>query len=31
MLKKTFTRSELDGWVEKAQMLGAKGLLWIRL
>lgn len=25
-----FSRSELDGWVEKAQQLGAKGLLWIR-
>lgn len=25
-----FTRSELDGWVDKAQKLGAKGLLWIR-
>ena len=25
-----FTRSELDGWVAKAQKLGAKGLLWIR-
>lgn len=25
-----FTRSELDGWVDKAQQLGAKGLLWIR-
>ena len=25
-----FTRSELDGLVNKAQQLGAKGLLWIR-
>jgi aspartyl-tRNA synthetase len=25
-----FTRSELDSWVEKALLLGAKGLLWIR-
>lgn len=25
-----FTRSEVDGWVDKAQDLGAKGLLWIR-
>jgi aspartyl-tRNA synthetase len=25
-----FSRSELDGWVEKAQQFGAKGLLWIR-
>jgi aspartyl-tRNA synthetase len=25
-----FTRSELDGWVDKAQKMGAKGLLWIR-
>lgn len=25
-----FTRSELDGWVPKAQKFGAKGLLWIR-
>lgn len=25
-----FSRSELDAWVEKAQKLGAKGLLWIR-
>lgn len=25
-----FTRSDLDGWVEKAQQLGAKGLLWMR-
>lgn len=25
-----FSRSELDGWVDKAQQLGAKGLLWIR-
>lgn len=27
---KDFTRSELDGWVNKALQLGAKGLLWIR-
>jgi len=26
----TFTRSEVDGWVGKAQQLGAQGLLWIR-
>ena len=26
-----FSRSELDGWVTKAQKLGAKGLLWIRI
>jgi aspartyl-tRNA synthetase len=25
-----FTRSELDSWVDKAQLLGAKGLLWMR-
>jgi len=25
-----FTRSEIDGWVPKAQKFGAKGLLWIR-
>lgn len=25
-----FTRSELDGWVPKAQKMGARGLLWIR-
>jgi aspartyl-tRNA synthetase len=29
-VEKSFTRSELDGWVDKAQKLGAKGLLWIR-
>ncbi len=28
--QKQFTRSELDGWVNKAMHLGAKGLLWIR-
>lgn len=28
---KNFTRSELDSWVEKAQLFGAKGLLWIRV
>ena len=27
---KSFTRSELDGWVEKAQSFGAKGLLYVR-
>jgi len=27
---RAFTRSELDGMVERAQQLGAKGLLWIR-
>lgn len=26
-----FTRSELDGWVEKALQMGAKGLLWIKV
>jgi aspartyl-tRNA synthetase len=26
-----FTRSELEGWVGKAQLLGAKGLLWIKV
>ena len=26
-----FTRSELDGWVNKAQKLGARGLLWMRI
>lgn len=26
-----FTRSELDSWVNKAQKLEAKGLLWIRM
>jgi aspartyl-tRNA synthetase len=26
-----FSRSELDGWVTRAQKLGAKGLLWIRV
>lgn len=26
-----FTRSELDSWVEKAQKMGAKGLLWMRV
>ncbi len=26
-----FARSELDGWVAKAQQFGAKGLLWIRV
>lgn len=25
-----FSRSELDAWVDKAQKLGAKGLVWIR-
>ncbi|MBP9764898.1 aspartate--tRNA ligase [Candidatus Babeliales bacterium] len=28
--QKQFTRSELEGWVNKAMHLGAKGLLWIR-
>jgi aspartyl-tRNA synthetase len=28
---KEFTRSELDNWVNKAQKLEAKGLLWIRM
>lgn len=27
--KSTFTHSELNRWVERAQTLGAKGLLWI--
>ena len=26
----SFTRSELDGWSERATKLGAKGLVWIR-
>lgn len=30
-VRKEFTRSELDGWVNKAQKLEAKGLLWIRM
>lgn len=28
---KQFSRSELDAWVDKAQQVGAKGLLWIRI
>ena len=28
--EKEFTRSELDGWVKKAQDLGSKGLLYVR-
>lgn len=28
---KEFSRSDLDGWVAKAQDLGAKGLLWFRV
>ena len=28
--EKEFTRSELDGWVNKAQDLGSKGLLYVR-
>lgn len=28
---RNFTRSELDGWVDKAQKVGAKGLLWLRV
>ncbi len=28
--QKQFTRSELEGWVNKALNMGAKGLLWIR-
>ncbi len=28
--KHDFSRSELEGWVGKAQKIGAKGLLWIR-
>ncbi len=28
---KKFSRSELDGWVDKAQQLGARGLLWIKI
>ena len=28
--QKQFTRSELEGWVNKAMNMGAKGLLWIR-
>jgi aspartyl-tRNA synthetase len=27
---KEFSRSDLDGWVGKAQELGAQGLLWVR-
>lgn len=27
---KQFTRSELEGWVNKSMKMGAKGLLWIR-
>ena len=27
---KKFTRSELDGWVNEAQELGSKGLLYVR-
>lgn len=27
---KNFTRSELDGWVNKAQAMGSKGLLYVR-
>lgn len=30
-VRKDFSRSELDGWVNKAQKLEAKGLLWIRM
>lgn len=30
-VQKEFTRSELDSWVNKAQKLEAKGLLWIRM
>lgn len=26
-----FSRSELDGWVAKAQQVGAKGMLWIKV
>lgn len=28
--QKQFTRSELEGWVNKSMKMGAKGLLWIR-
>lgn len=28
---KQFSRSELEGWVNKAQQFGAKGLLWIKV
>ncbi len=28
--QKQFTRSELESWVNKAMLFGAKGLLWIR-
>lgn len=28
--EKQFSRSELEGWVNKSVLLGAKGLLWIR-
>jgi aspartyl-tRNA synthetase len=27
---KSFSRSELEGWVSKSMLFGAKGLLWIR-
>ncbi|MBT4578220.1 aspartate--tRNA ligase [bacterium] len=30
VVKKQFSRSELDDWVNKAIKLGAKGLVWIR-
>lgn len=29
--KHEFSRSELEGWVGKAQKMGAKGLLWMRV
>ena len=29
--EKKFTRSELDGWVTKAQEMGSKGLLYVRI
>ncbi|MEX0671777.1 MAG: aspartate--tRNA ligase [Candidatus Babeliales bacterium] len=29
-VSKTFSRSELESWVNKAQKIGAKGLLWIK-
>jgi len=28
---KEFSRSALEGWVDKAQKMGAKGLLWIKI
>ncbi len=30
VFQKQFTRSELEGWVNRSMKMGAKGLLWIR-